>query len=56
MRDFNYPTLADAEAEDIRILQLLEAESWGRVMDDKEEQEERNREMEIAQMRAEDGQ
>jgi hypothetical protein len=55
MRDFNYPNLEAAEAEDIRILQLLEAESWGRVMDDKEEQEEREQEMELARMRAENG-
>jgi hypothetical protein len=56
MERFNYPNLAAVEAEDGRILRLLEAESWGVKMDEQEELEEQKREIEEARMRAENGQ
>lgn len=52
MERFNYPNLAAVEAEDLRILYLLECESWGRQMDDKEELEDSKQEAELARMRA----
>lgn len=36
MERFNYPNLAAVLAEDAEILQLLEAESYGRKRDDEE--------------------
>lgn len=53
MERFNYLNLAAVEAEDMRILYLLECESWGKHMDDKEELEESKQEAELARMRAE---
>lgn len=51
MERFNYPNLAAVEAEDLRILQLLEAESYGRKRDDQEELDEREAEIEMQRMR-----
>lgn len=53
MERFNYPNLAAAENEDIRIVYLLECESWGKRMDDEEEMEESRQEAELAKMRSE---
>ena len=53
MERFNYPNLAAAEAEDMRIIYLLECESWGKRRDDEEELEESRQEAELARMRAE---
>lgn len=36
MERFNYPNLAAAEAEDSRIIYLLECESYGRRRDEEE--------------------
>ena len=56
MERFNYPNLAAVEAEDASILALLEAESWGRKMDEEEELEEQREEAELARMKAENEQ
>lgn len=53
MERFNYPDLASAENEDLRILYLLECESWGKRRDEEEELEESKQEAELARMRAE---
>lgn len=53
MERFNYPDLAAAENEDMRIVYLLECESWGKRKDDEEELEEARQEAELAKMRAE---
>lgn len=51
MERFNYPTLAAARAESAEILQLLEAESYGRRRDEQEELEEQEREAEAQKAR-----
>lgn len=57
MERFNYPNIAAVKNEDAEILALLEAESWGKRMDDKEEMEEQEKELEESRLRAEaDGQ
>jgi hypothetical protein len=56
MERFNYPNIAAVEAEDGRILAMLEAESWGRLKDEQEEQAEREEEMEQSRLRSEHGQ
>jgi hypothetical protein len=56
MERFNYPNIAAVEAEDVEILQLLEAESWGKKMDDEEELAAREQEMENNRMKAGHGQ
>lgn len=50
MERFNYPNLAAVEAEDARILYLLECESWGVKMDEQEEMEEQRLELENLRM------
>lgn len=55
MDRFNYPDLASVEAEDVRIIQLLEAESYGLRRDQEEEIEEQKQNAELAQMRADHG-
>ncbi len=45
MERFNYPNLAAAEAEDSRIIYLLECESYGRKRDEEELLERQKAEM-----------
>ena len=47
MERFNYPNLAAVEAEDSRILYLLECESFGRKRDEEEELEEQKAQAEL---------
>ncbi len=45
MERFNYPNLAAAEAEDSRMIYLLECESYGRKRDEEELLERQKAEM-----------
>lgn len=52
MERFNYPNLAAVEAEDARILYLLECESYGLRRDQQEEMAEQEAELEAQRMSA----